>query len=150
MGPKDEGGVKMFNGKKRGLATVFFTATLVILCQSYLAWADMAMNEANRAYSPRFQDWVFVYLNSEFVQAAPPAPDYSLSVTLKIVNNKVRFLVTGYYFDTKLGRDWYQRYGSKLESTIAMLCHTWTQQGHPVTLDDFEINIREEKTDAGR
>ena len=83
------------------------------------------------------------------MQAAPPAPDYNLSVKPKIVNNKVRFVITGYYFNTKLGLDWYRRYGSQLESTIALLCHSWTQQGNPINTDDFEINIREEKIEGG-
>lgn len=114
------------------------------------AWADMSMNEANRTYSVRFQDWVFVYLNNEFLQAAPPAPDYNLSMRPKIVNNHVRFVVTGYYFNTKLGLSWYSRYGSKLESTIAMICHSWSQQGHPISPDDFEIHLRKETMETGR
>jgi len=109
------------------------------------AWADMSMTEANRPYSVRFEDWVLLYLNNEFQIAAPPAPDYSISVRPKIMGNRVKFVVSGYYFDTKLGNDWYARYGSQLESTIAMLCHMWTQQGHPVSPDDFEITIQKEK-----
>ncbi|MBW2107176.1 MAG: hypothetical protein JRI36_00705 [Deltaproteobacteria bacterium] len=103
------------------------------------------MTEANRPYSVRFEDWVLLYLNNEFQIAAPPAPDYSISVRPKIMGNRVKFVVSGYYFDTKLGNDWYARYGSQLESTIAMLCHMWTQQGHPVSPDDFEITIQKEK-----
>jgi len=110
--------------------------------------ADMSMAEAGKAYSVRFEDWVYVYVNMTFLQAWPAAPDYSIGMTEKVVNDKVKFVITGYYFDTKLGMDWYQRYASKLESIIALLCHTWTQQGHPITLDDFEIEIRKEK--AGR
>ena len=79
------------------------------------------------------------------MSAAPPAPDYNISVKPKIVESKIKFIVTGYYFDTKVGNDWYRRYGSQLETIIAMLCHSWTQQGHPTSLDDFKINIRKEK-----
>jgi hypothetical protein len=68
----------------------------------------------------------------------------------KIIGNQVRFIITGYYFNTKLGLDWYHRYGSRLESTIAMLCHSWTQQGHPVSPDDFEISLREEKMEGAQ
>lgn len=106
--------------------------------------ADISMTEANRPYSVRFEDWVLLYLNNEFLSSAPPAPDYNISARPTILGDKVKFVITGYYFDTKLGRDWYSRYGSQLQTTIAMLCHTWTQQGHPVSLDDFEINIRKE------
>ena len=123
-----------------GLFLTFLLASL-----SAQAFADTSMTEANRPYSVRFQDWVFIYLNNEFMSAAPPAPDYNVSVKPKIVNNQIKFVVDGYYFDTKVGNDWYKRYGSQLESIIAMLCHSWTQQGHPTTLDDFEITIRKEK-----
>jgi hypothetical protein len=110
----------------------------------------MPMTEANRTYSVRFQDWVYVYLNSEFLQAAPPAPDYNVSMKQKVVNNGVKFVITGYYFNTKLGQDWHRRYGSQIDSNIAMLCHSWTQQGHPISPDDFEIAIREEKMEQTR
>ena len=108
-------------------------------------FADMSVTEANRPYSVRFEDWVFIYLNNEFMSAAPPAPDYNVSVKPSIGNNQVKFIITGYYFDTNVGNDWYKRYGSQIESIVAMLCHTWTQQGHPTSLDDFEITIRKEK-----
>ena len=140
----------MVTCKYRGVPAGFFAVALLIFALMGTAWADMSMNEANRTYSVRFQDWVYVYLNNEFAQAAPPAPDYSLSMRPKIVGNKVRFIVSGYYFNTKLGLDWYNRYGSKLESTIAMLCHSWTQQGHPVSPDDFEISLREEKMETNQ
>ena len=109
------------------------------------AFADMSMIEANRPYSVRFEDWVFIYLNTEFMSAAPPAPDYNISVKPSITNDTVKFIITGYYFDTNVGNDWYKRYASQIESIVAMLCHTWTQQGHPTSLDDFEITIRKEK-----
>lgn len=109
------------------------------------AIADMSMTEANRPYSVRFQDWVLIYLNNEFMSAAPSAPDYNISAKTSIANNDVKFIITGYYFDTKVGNDWYKRYGSQLESIVAMLCHTWTQQGHPTSLDDFQITVRKEK-----
>jgi hypothetical protein len=84
----------------------------------------------------------------EFLQAAPAALDYWIEMTEKVVDNKVKFVITGYYFDTKRGLDWYRRYASQLESRIALLCHTWTRQGYPITPDDFEIEISKEK--AGR
>ena len=121
------------------------SVALVLESMSLTAMAGMPMSEANRPYSVRFQDWVFLYLNNEFMSAAPPAPDYHLSVKPKIVTDKVRYIITGYYFDTKVGNNWYSRYASQLESTIAMLCHSWTQQGHPVSPEDFEITIRKEK-----
>ena len=125
-----------------------FIISLALLNATQSVQADMSTAEANKAYSVRFRDWVYVYINMEFIRAEPMLPDYGIGMTEKVVNDKVKFVITGYYFDTKLGMDWYQRYASKLESIIALLCHTWTQQGHPITLDDFEIEIRKEK--AGR
>ncbi len=125
-----------------------FIMTSALLNATQSVQADMSTAEANKAYSVRFRDWIYVYVNMEFIQAAPAAADYWLGMTEKVVNDKVKFVITGYYFDTKLGMDWYRRYGSQLESRIALLCHTWTRQGYPITPDDFEIDIRKEK--AGR
>ena len=135
----------MHSKKRFRHVVVALSLMLVLGSLSLAAMAGMPMNEANRPYSVRFQDWVLIYLNNEFMSAAPPAPDYHVSVTPKIINNEVKYMVTGYYFDTKVGRDWYGRYGSQLETTIAMLCHSWTQQGHPINPEDFEISIRKEK-----
>lgn len=133
--------------RKKGLHYLVVVLFITFLLGSLTApaFADMSMTEANRPYSVRFQDWVFIYLNNEFTSAAPPAPDYNVSVKPSITSNQVKFMITGYYFDTKAGNDWYKRYGSQLESIVAMLCHAWTQQGHPTSLDDFEIAIRKEK-----
>ena len=136
----------MMCSKKKLLMRIMALAVVLVLSGiSVTAMAEMTMTEANRPYSVRFQDWVFIYLNNEFMSAAPPAPDYYLSVKPKIIQDKIRFIITGYYFDTKVGNNWYSRYASQLESTVAMLCHSWTQQGHPVSPEDFEINIRKEK-----
>ncbi len=135
----------MYNGKGLPFLVGVVLLTGLLGNPASSAWGDMSMTEANRTYSLRFQDWVFLYMNNEFQQAAPPAPDYTIGMRPKIVGDKVRFVITGYYFDTKLGKDWYRRCGSQLESTIAMLCHSWTQQGHPISPDDFEINIHMEK-----
>ena len=113
---------------------VALVATLVLLSAATPVRADMSAAEANKPYSVPFQDWVYLYLSTEFLQAAPAAPDYTIGVKQKIVDNQVRFVVTGYYFDTKLGRDWYRRYGSQVESSIAMLCHNWNRQGHRIIL----------------
>jgi len=122
--------------------------SLALLSVTQSVRADMSMTEANKAYSVRFREWVYVYINMEFLQAAPAALDYWIEMTEKVVDNKVKFVITGYYFDTKRGLDWYRRYASQLESRIALLCHTWTRQGYPITPDDFEIEISKEK--AGR
>jgi hypothetical protein len=126
------------------LAVVCFITGFLGIFSSW-AFAEMSMTEANRPYATRFQDWVIIYLNNEFMTASPPAPDYHISVKSKVVSNQIKFIVSGYYFDTKVGNNWYKRYASQLDTTIAMLCHSWTQQGHPTNPDDFEIAIRKEK-----
>lgn len=120
-------------------------ATFLLLNLTQTAGADMLLTEANKTYSVRFQDWVYIYLNNEFIRESARAPDFSVEMNKKVVNEKVKFVVTGYYFDTKLGNDWYRRYGSQLGSRIALLCHTWTQRGYPIGPDDFEIHIEKEK-----
>jgi hypothetical protein len=137
--------------RQRGQGWFFFRAflmSLALLSVTQSVRADMSMTEANKAYSVRFREWVYVYMNMEFLQAAPAALDYWIEMTEKVVDNKVKFVITGYYFDTKRGLDWYRSYASQLDSKIALLCHTWTRQGYPITPDDFEIKISKEK--AGR
>jgi hypothetical protein len=127
-----------------------FIMSLALLNATQSVQADMSTADANKAYSVRFRDWVYVYINMEFIRAEPMLPDYGIGISEKVVNDKVKFVITGYYFDTKLGMDWYRRYGSQVESRIALLCHTWTRQGYPITPDDFEIDIRKEKTGRSR
>ena len=146
-----QGDVRMNEGnERRGVRFVIGTLvmTFLLLSLASSACADMSITEANKTCSVRFRDWVYVYVNNEFIQAAPSAPDYTIAMRPKIIDNKIRFVITGYYFDTKLGIDWYRRYASQLDSIIAMMCHTWTQQGHQISLDDFEINIHKEKVDG--
>ncbi len=140
---------KKHREETRFLVGVFLVTLLLLnLCQTVRA--DMPLTEANSAYSVRFQDWVYVYLNNEFIKASFTAPDYSVEMKKKVVNNSIRFVVTGYYFDTKLGNDWYLRYGSQIASRIALLCHTWTQQGFAISPDDFEIQIEKEAFGGSR
>ena len=129
----------------RSLFAGALLVTLLLLGLNQAVVADMSLTDANKTYPVRFQDWVYVYLNNEFIQASVGVPDYSVEMRTKVVSEKVRFVITGYYFDTKLGNDWYRQYGSQLASKIALLCHTWTQQGYPIGPDDFEIHIEKEK-----
>jgi hypothetical protein len=141
-----KGGIMEMKARSQGGFLVgIFIISLALLSTTQSVQADMSTAEANKAYSVRFRDWVYIYVNMELMRAEPIVPDYGIGMTEKVVNDKVKFVITGYYFDTKLGMDWYRRYGSQVESRIALLCHTWTRQGYPITPDDFEIKISKEK-----
>ena len=67
--------------RQRGQGWFFLRAllmSLALLSVTQSVRADMSMTEANKVYSVRFRDWVYVYINMEFLQAAPAALDLSL------------------------------------------------------------------------
>jgi hypothetical protein len=64
-----------------------------------------------------------------------------VSTYAKFVDQRVRFCIVGYYTNTDIGRNWYANVGAQIESRVKVLCGIWTAQGHPISLNDFEIQI---------
>lgn len=114
------------------------TTFLLFFVFQGIAYGDLDITSAFKPYQVSFADWVVVYLST---QVGVSAEEYFVQVAAKPVNKKVRFVVQGYYTDTAIGRRWYQNLGSKIEELIARQCKTWTMEGHPISLNDFEITI---------
>lgn len=115
------------------------TTILIFLAFQGIGYGDLETTSAFKPYQVSFADWVVVYLST---QVNVSAEDYFIQIAEKLINEKVRFVVEGYYTDTAIGRRWYQSIGSKLEERIARQCKIWTMEGHPISLNDFEITIR--------
>jgi len=49
--------------------------------------------------------------------------------------------VKGTALDTPIGRAWYTDVVPLVKTNIAKKCTNWTQQGYPISIDDFEIDI---------
>jgi hypothetical protein len=105
-----------------------------------IGYCDLNVTSANKPYKVPFSEWVLVYVS---VQCGSSEENYGISVMEKVINKKFRFTVTGYYRDTPIGHQWYQNVGSKIENLIALDCKNWTMEGHPISLNDFEIDIHE-------
>jgi len=121
----------------------FLIAAMALLLLTFqgTGYADLDFVAANKPYQISFVDWVVVYLST---QIGASTKNYFVHVGSKAVNKKVRFVVQGYYADTVTGRDWYERLGSKIEDLIAKHCKIWTVEGHPISLNDFEVTIRKQ------
>jgi hypothetical protein len=154
--------VKRKKGRSCFLGALLITFCLLNLPQSVHAHVPVA--EAHRTYFVPFSEWVERFSNhspekssvSEFsifcavyddlivflhVMFSTPSTDYFIGATAKAINNRIRFIIQGYYLNTEMGRKWYRNYGSHFELIIASLCQMWTQQGYPIGLNDFEIHI---------
>lgn len=114
---------------------------LLFLAFQGIAYGDLDTTSAFKPYQVSFADWVVVYLST---QVTVSSEYYFIQVSAKPINEKVRFVVEGYYTDTAIGRRWYQNIGSKLDERIGRYCRTWTMEGHPISLNDFDIRIRSE------
>lgn len=115
------------------------TMFLLFLVFQGIGYGDLDTTSAFKPYQVSFADWVVVYLST---QVSTSAEDYFIQVVAKPINKKIRFVVQGYYTDTPIGLRWYQSVGSKIEELIAKQCKTWTMEGYPISLNDFEITIR--------
>lgn len=105
---------------------------------SQVAYSDIPLDDAMKTYKVLFSDWVTVLLH---VKIAVSTEDYYVKTYPKIINNKVKFVVTGKAANTSLGRKWYKEFGLKIEEDIALMCEQWKAQGYSISLNDFEINI---------
>jgi len=118
----------------------FIVTTFLFMAFQETAHADLDFAAATKPYQVSFADWVVVYLSTT---VGTYTENYSVTVSLKMINKKYRFVVQGSYIDNAIGRQWYEQIGSKLiEQTIASQCKIWTGEGHPISLNDFEIAIR--------
>jgi len=103
-----------------------------------LAHSDISMEQAIKTYKVPFNEWVNVKLH---VNVAISAEDYSVTTSTKMINKRIRFVVTGRASNTTLGRKWYKETVPNIKKNIELMCELWTLEGYPISLNDFEINI---------
>jgi hypothetical protein len=103
-----------------------------------LAHSDISTEQATKIYKVPFNEWVHVMLH---VNVAVSAEDYSVRTSMKMINKRTRFIVTGSASNTTVGRKWYKEMVPLIEKAIEQLCEIWTAEGYPISLNDFEINI---------
>jgi hypothetical protein len=137
MDRKGEKGMEKARAWK--IVVVFFFITICLFRFSADVYADLSTDVAEKTYQVKFADWVEVYLH---VAMETSSEDYAVYVNKDIIDNKHKFYVGGYYLDTPNGKFWYETVGSKIEKRIRKLCDIWTVQGYPISLNDFEIEIR--------
>lgn len=124
------------------LSGVFFFALFILILffgfeQS--AHTDISWEQALKIYEVPFTEWVQVKLHVDY---GASTENYSVSSSVRLINEKTRFIVGGSVANTEIGRQWYKNIGSKIEEDIARQCRIWTSQGYPISLNDFEINIK--------
>ena len=121
-----------------GIVVIICCLVFLIVRQNS-SQADIGRDIYFKTYPVRFGDWVYVYLASCHNQRAET---YSLTVMRRLIEDKVRFrIMAAYNANTELGRQWYQEIYLKLKEDIRQACMTWTAQGYPISLNDFEFDI---------
>lgn len=125
------------------VGVLVFTVFILIIVFRFNrpAHSDISFDKASKIYNKiSFVDWVRVVLHVNYVTTA--TGHYFVVTRVKSVNNKTRFIIIGEAYDTPLGQEWFREVGSKIEESVAQDCKIWTMQGYPISLNDFEINIR--------
>ncbi|MBC8236152.1 hypothetical protein H8E77_41930 [bacterium] len=117
---------------------------IIICCLVFLivkqnsSRADIGMDICAKPYPVLFSDWVLVYLNA---YTCTSNSVYSETIWPVIIEgNKMKFKVRVVYHNNEFGRAFYLKSGIK--SRIEVACEQWTAQGYPISLNDFEFDIR--------
>jgi hypothetical protein len=126
----------------RILVTLLGTAALVTIgihLMRSVSRADLPRSTATSIYQPTFDQWAFLNLTASY-------RDYSghpafVSIERESKNGRIRYKVLGRYANDLLGRDWYERVGSRIRKGIEDDCKRWTAEGFPIGLNDFDIDI---------
>lgn len=121
---------------------------IIICCLVFLivrqnsSQADIDVAVFAKPYTVSFGDWVYVYLVSSLVVQDSPN-HFFLKVKRKVIEGKFRFSILGWYNAyTESGKRWYQETFPKVKEDIRQRCIYWTEQGYPISLNDFQFDIR--------
>jgi hypothetical protein len=101
--------------------------------------ADLPPSTATQIYQPDFEEWAFVNLTASYRDYS--SETHFVSVGRASVNGKIRFKVLGTYSKNPAGQAWFDRVGSKIRPSIEADCKSWTAEGFPISLNDFDIDI---------
>lgn len=122
------------------------TSSIIIFLSLFLAskkqaHPDISMDLASKTYQVKFSEWVRICLH---VDIAESTSDYHVVTYANVINGKVRFMIEGWAANTVTGKNWYQEnVSSIIPEKIRALCRLWTNQGYPISMNDFEINIKQ-------
>jgi len=94
-----------------------------------------------KPYPVPFGDWVRVYLSTIYAETVPGY--YSLGEVTPIpIEGKIRFRISVLYTNTEMGKLWYQEKFPIIKKQIGSRCEAWAAEGYPISLNDFEFDIR--------
>jgi len=119
---------------------------ILICCSVFLiirqnqSHADIADDVYKKTYPVPFGNWVEVWLYTHLETQL--LPDYAVNTYSKLIEDKSRFVISVVYKDTKIGREWYQDTFLVQKGTLRLQCASWTVQGYPISLNDFQFDIR--------
>ncbi len=123
-----------------GIVVIICCLVFLIVRQN-TSRADIGMDIYSKTYPVSFGEWVWVYLNATCSERN--SDQYSLSVSIKPIESKVRFIIYGFYnANSEIGREWYQECFPDTKGKIRTWCKRWTAQGYPISLNDFEFDIK--------
>ena len=121
------------------LLGVFALLIAAVQAMRSVVRADLPQSTATQIYQPSFEEWAIVNLTASYRDSG--SPTHFVSIGHEWVNGKVRFKVVGRYAKNPLGQAWFDSIGSKIRKGIENDCKRWTQNGCPIDLNDFEIDI---------
>ncbi|MBC8234386.1 hypothetical protein H8E77_32965 [bacterium] len=119
---------------------------IIICCLVFLivkqnsSRADIGMDIYAKTYPVPFGDWVYVYIKVTFQIYL--TNHCSVLVSVKEIEGKTRYVITGFYTDNEWGREMYRTQLSKIEERVKLYCRAWTAEGYPISLNDFEFDIQ--------
>lgn len=119
---------------------------IIICCLVFLivrqnaSRADIAQDIYDKPYVISFGEWLDVYLHATIQQNNAPA----WGITVQRIEGELRFKVTFIYnVSTENGNKFYQEYWPKVKDLIRLKCIIWTQQGYPISFNDFEFESQQ-------
>ena len=103
--------------------------------------ADVSADVFHKPYSLPFGDWVLIYLSALY--SSDNYPDFLVQVNVEITENKFSYKIRARYSnDTVTGNLWYTEVYPAIRESIKEKCEYWSRQGYPITLNDFEFDVK--------
>lgn len=109
---------------------------------SCLLWADITEATLSKIYTPRFDDWLWMYLSTINISST----DYSVTAYITPVEGTRNFKISVEVFwkDTPAGRLFISRQWPAELRALQAACEYWTRQGYPIDfLRDVEVTVQE-------
>ena len=118
-------------------------ASMTILAVSVMSpetKADISLATWNKPYTVRFGEWVPVHLRSFYTTNVPGCTVYhNIS---QGVGESFRYNIVVRFPDNHMGRFFYKTEFSVYEESLKARCATWRKQGYPISMKDFDIDVK--------